>query len=135
MNPISLKKLHNPTDTDFTFQYGGASYTVKAASSESFVDFVALHGAMKMADLHTKSTNPDEKKVLIKAYLDNVSVEKAAETLGVKLDVILAKAVEKGKEKARMNNLEAMVEMQNKKIEMLMGKLEEKVKTKEKSKK
>lgn len=129
-NPISLKILHNPTDTDLVFQYGGAGYTVKAGKSETFVKHIAIHGAKKLADKNAKSTNPDERRVLITAYLDNVSVESAAKNLGVKLDVILAKAVEKGKEKARMANLESQVQDQNKKIEKLMALLEEKVETK-----
>lgn len=119
-NPISLKKLFNPTDTDFTFQYDGASYIVKAGSSADFVDYIAIHGASKLADRNTNSTNPDEKRVLVAAYLENSDPEVIAKRLGVKLDVILAKAVEKGKEKARMNNLESQVQDLTKKTEVLM---------------
>lgn len=119
-NPIALKKLHNPTAEDLVFQYGGAEYRVQAGKSNDFVDYIAVHGAKKLADKNAKSTNPDERKVLMNAYLNNITVEASAKTLGVKLDIILAKAVEKGKEKARMNNLESQVQDLTKKTETLM---------------
>jgi len=123
--PITLKKLFNPSVEDFKFKHGGAEYTVPAGKSMDFVDYVAFHGAKKMADLHAKTSDPDERKVLMKSYLDNISVEKSAESLGIRLDAILAKAAEKGKEKARMNNLESQVDTQKKQIDILTAKLEQ----------
>jgi len=121
---IALKKLYNPTAEDLEFYYDSARYVVKAGKSEMFNDFLAVHGAKKLADKNAKTANPDERKVLIAAYLENSDPKVIAERLGIKLDVILAKANEKGKEKARMANLETQVAEQNKKIEALLAKTE-----------
>ena len=130
-----MKKLFNPTSEDLEFFYDSAPYNVKAAGEETFVDYIAEQGAKKLADKNVITADEDEHKTLMKAYLDNISVEQSAESLGVDLVKIRKEAMTKEKEKARVINLEAQMIEMSKKIERLMNeKSEEPPKEEEKVK-
>jgi uncharacterized coiled-coil protein SlyX len=131
MEGFKLKKLFNPTMEDFTFEYNSAPYTVKAGQSEDFVDYIAIHGAKKLADKEAMTSDPDERKVLGHAYLENSDPEVIAKNLGINLDKIRKEAMTKEKEKARVINLEAQVAEQNKKIDALMEVVSKKEEVKE----
>lgn len=136
--PISLKPLFNPTTEDLVFYYNSAEYSIKAGEKKEFVDYVAEHGAKKLADRCIMTTNPDEHQVLMQCYLENSSPEIVAQRLGVNLDKIRKAAmIEKNKE-ARQVNLEAQVqELSNKVAELTQSQVEKKeeIKTEEKIKK
>lgn len=110
--PIQFKSLFNPTVEDLTFMYDGAEYIVKAGKVARFVDYIAVHGAKKLADKNIMTTNPEEHRVLMGAYLENSDPEVIAKNLGIDLEKIRKEAMTKEKEKARVINLEAqMMEM------------------------
>lgn len=119
-NPITLKTLFNPTSEDLTFEYDSAPYTIKAGKSQEFITHIAIHGAKKLADRESMTSDPDERKVLGHAYLENSDPETIAKNLGINLAKIRKEAMTKEKEKARVINLESQVAEQNKKIEMLI---------------
>lgn len=117
--PIQMRKLFNPTNEDLEFQYDSAPYSVKAGKSADFVDHIAEMGANVLADKNVMTTEPDEHKTLMKAYLDNISVEQSAKTLNVDLDKVRKKAmIEKNKE-ARQVNLETQVMEMKKELDEL----------------
>jgi len=109
---IQMKKVFNPTSEDLHFQYDSAEYVLKAGEVGTFVDYIAEHGAKKLADKNVKTNNEDEHKVLVMAYLENSDPEVIARRLGIDLDKIRKEAISKEQEKAKVTNLEAqMAEM------------------------
>jgi len=124
--PIQFKNLFNPTTEDLTFSYNSAIYTLKAGKQEPFVDYIAAHGAKKLADKNVKTGNPDEHNVLRLAYLENADPVVIAERLGVNLDKIRKDVLTKEAERSRVINLESQVKFQQEKMER-MEKLLEKV--------
>lgn len=124
--PIQTKKLYNPTNEDLEFMYDSAPYELKAGKQKDFIDYVAIQGAKILADKNVMTTNPDEHKTLMNAYLTNVSIEDSAKTLKVDLDKVRKTAmVEKNKE-ARQINLEAQVMEMKKELDELKKDKEEK---------
>jgi formylmethanofuran dehydrogenase subunit E len=128
--PIEFAKLYNTTDEDFTFYWDKAPYTVKAGEAKDFIDFIARHGAKKMADKYSKTANKEEKKVLQQAFLQNMPVNEMAQKMGVDLAKIRQEVLTKEKEKSRVINLESQVADLNRKLEMLMTAKETKKETK-----
>ncbi len=133
--PIKMQSIINPTSEDLHFKYDSAEYVLKAGEKKELVDYVAKLAAKKLADKNSMTADPDERKVLMTAYLENSDIETVARNLNINLDKIRAEKLSKEKEKARMINLESVVAEQNKKIEALMNKMEEKeVKTDKRTK-
>jgi len=122
--PIEFATLYNTTPEDFSFQWDSAPYQVKSGESKPLINFIARHGAKKLADKYAKTSSKEEKEVLIQSFLQNVPVKEMAERLNINLDKIRAEALTKEKEKARVINLESQVADSNKKIEELSKKLE-----------
>lgn len=132
--PIEFKKLYNNTERDFTFKYNDAPYSIKAGEKKDFVNYIAEHGAKKMADFFAKTTNKQEKEVLARSFLENMSFSEMAKKMGVDLDKIRREVLSKEKDGARIVNLESQVADLTKKLnEVLEGKKE--VKEEEKPKK
>jgi hypothetical protein len=124
--PIEFAKLYNTTDEDFTFYYDKAPYTIKAGEGKDFVNYIAEHGAKKMADKYSKTANKEEKKVLQQAFLQNLSVNEVAEKMGVNLGKIRQEVLTKEKEKSRVINLESQVQDLNAKLNRLLESQEKK---------
>lgn len=114
-----MKSVFNPTSEELKFTYDSAIYTLKAGEKKEFVDYVADMAAKRLADRETKTTNPDEHRVLTTAYLENSDPEVIAKNLGVDLDKIRAEAMTKEKEQARVINLEATVIEMRKEIQAM----------------
>lgn len=119
-----MQKVFNPSADDLHFQYDSAEYVVKAGEEATFVDYVAKHAAKRLADRSIMTNNPEEHRVLMGAYLENSEPEVIAQRLGIDLAKIRKEAMTKEKEKARVFNLEAQVLEQNKKINALIEKIE-----------
>jgi tRNA uridine 5-carbamoylmethylation protein Kti12 len=124
--PIVFSKLYNTTDEDFSFQWDSATYTVKAGESKEFINFIAEHGAKKMADKYAKTANSDERKVLQQAFLQNMPVAEMARTMGIDLTKIRQEVLTKEKEKSRVINLESQVQSLNEKLNKLLESQEKK---------
>jgi len=124
--PIEFKKLYNNTPEDFTFFWDKAPYTIKAGEAKEFVDYIACHGAKKLADKYAKTANKDEKKVLMMAFLENVDFDVMARKMNIDLAKIRADVLTKEKEKARVINLESQVADLNRKLEAVLAKVETK---------
>lgn len=120
--PIKFKKVFNPTGEDLHFTWDSAPYVVKAGESETFIDYIADMGARVLADKNVKTSNPDEHRVLFKAYLENSDPHVVAQILGINLDKIRAEVLTKEKEKAKITNLEAQVAEMRKQIEEISSK-------------
>jgi hypothetical protein len=132
--PIEFKKLYNNTPEDFTFFYDSAPYTIKAGETKDFIDYIAVHGAMKLADKYSKTSNGDEKKVLVASFLENIDPVTMSKKLGIDLDKIRKDVLTREKEKARVINLESQVADLNKKLEAVLAKVEKKEEVKEEGK-
>ena len=132
--PIEFKKLYNNTPEDFTFFYDSAPYTIKAGEAKDFIDYIACHGALKLANKYAKTANGDEKKVLIASFLENIDPTTMAKKLGIDLDKIRKDVLTKEKEKARVINLESQVADLNKKLEAVLAKVDAKEEVKEEGK-
>ena len=128
--PMGTKSVFNPTSEDLRFQWNSASYVLKAGQSEDkWPDYLAEHAAKKLADKNTMTSNPEEHKVLMGAYLENSDPEVIAKGLGINLTKIRKEASTKAKEKARVLNLEAqMLEMRKEMMEMKADKVVKEVK-------
>ena len=50
MGQFDVIPFFNCTDTGFTFQYGGESYTVRAGETKMWPPFIAYHGAKHLID-------------------------------------------------------------------------------------
>jgi len=106
---IEFKTLYNNTSVDFSFKYNGAPYSIKAGEAKQFVNYIADHGAKKLADVYAKTTNKNEKEVLKRAFLENVDFETMAKKMDIDLKKIQREALQKEKDGARVVNLETQV--------------------------
>ena len=111
--PIQFAKVSNPTNEDLDFSYNSAKYVLKAGSTEDkWSPHMAKHAAKKLADKNVMTTDPQEHRVLMGAYLSNQEVDVIAERLGINLVQIRKEAMTKKQKEARVINLEAtMLEM------------------------
>ncbi len=124
--PMKTRTLFNPTSDDLSFKWGSAVYVVKAGEiSTPFLEEVAIHGAKKLADKNVLTSNPDEHKVLMGAYIENSEPEVIAKNLGIDLAKIRKEALTKEKEKARVVNLESQVATLTEAVKGLTEKKEE----------
>lgn len=129
--PIQFKKLYNNTPVDFTFFWDSAPYTVKAGESREFIDYIAEHGARKLADKFSKTNDKEEKKVMAMAFMENLPEDVVAKRLGVDLNKIRKEALNKEKETARVVNLESQVADLTKKLNSVLEAKETKEEIKE----
>lgn len=129
--PIEFAKLYNTTEEDFTFYWDKAPYTIKAGETKDFINYIAEHGAKKLADKYSKTANKDEKKVLQQAFLQNVPVNEMAEKMGIDLGKIRQEVMTKEKERARVINLESQVADLNRKLEAILSLKETKTEIKQ----
>jgi hypothetical protein len=130
--PIEFRKLYNNTERDFTFKFDSANYVIKAGETKDFINYIAEHGARKMADFFAKTTDKQEKAVLAQSFLENVSFDEMAKKMGVNLDKIRKEALAKEKDGVRVQNLESQVADLTKKLnEVLEAKKETKEEVKE----
>ena len=105
--PIQFGKVVNPTNEDLHFLYDSAEYVLKAGEEQDkWSAHHAKHAAKKLADKNIMTTDPQEHRVLMGAYLSNQEVEVVAKSLGINLVKIRKEAMTKEKEKARVINLE-----------------------------
>ena len=89
--------------------WDSANYEIKAGEAKDFVDYIARHGAKKLADKYAKTQSKDEKRVLAQAFLENVPVAEMAKRMNVNLEKIRAEVMTKERERARVVNLESQV--------------------------
>ena len=61
-------EINNPTSEDFTWNYNGEPYTIKAGETKGFVTHVAFHLAKHLS---TKMIQEDEKSKMTKKDRDN----------------------------------------------------------------
>ena len=115
-----ITSVFNPTNEDLVFKYNSEERVLKAGEKKDFLTPVAIHAASKLADKAVKTSNPEEKKVFVRAYLENSDPFEVAKRLNIDLVKIRKEAVNKDKERSRVINLETQVMEQNKKIEMLL---------------
>ncbi len=131
--PIEFKKVTNPTDEDLHFKYDSANYVLKAGETEDrWSVHMAIHAAKKLADKNIVTTDPQEHRVFVGAYLENSEVEVIAKNLGIDINRIRKEAMTKEKEKSRVINLEAQVAEERAKRIELEKKVDEVLKMKEK---
>lgn len=124
--PIEFAKLYNTTKEDFTFYWDKAPYTIRANESKDFINYIAEHGAKKMADKYSKTANKEEKMVLRQAFLQNVPIGEMAERMGVNLNKIRQEVLNKEKERARVVNLEAEVMAMREQMKAILNQKEAK---------
>lgn len=123
--PIQFGKVTNPTSEDLKFKYDNANYILKSGETEDrWSVHMAIHAAKKLADKNILTTNPEEHRVFVGAYLENSDVEVIAKNLGINLGKIRQEAMTKDKEKAKVLNLEAQMVEERKKREELEKKLD-----------
>lgn len=143
-DPIKYASVTNPTMEDLHFKWDSAPYVLKAGETETkWQPHMAKHAAKKLADKNVKTTNPEEHRTLMGAYLEDSDPQVIAKRLGINFTKIRKEAMTKEKAKARVNNLEAQMlemkeainEMKEEKKELKkIGKKEVKVEVKEKVK-
>lgn len=72
----TYQELTNPTKEDLEFFYDGAAYSVLAGGKDVFPDFIAKHGAKKLADKNwSEPLNKAGYLALAKSYLGEVQNE------------------------------------------------------------
>ena len=123
--PIKTRELFNPTAEDITFKYDNAPYAVQAGGRVTLLQHIAEHGAKKLADKYRKTNNPNEHKVLVAAFLQEVSPEDVAKQLGIDLGKIISKASTKEKEKADLINVKDLIKRQSAELAELRGEVKE----------
>ncbi len=121
--PIVLQSLTNPLAETFSWQYDSANYVLQAGERKDFPDYIAALGAKKIADKLAKTANKEERLVLQRAVLEEREPEIVAKEMGVNWTKVLEarKLAElKGKESARVVNLEAQVASLSEKLNKVL---------------
>ena len=68
-SPYTSRTLTNPLTEDFTFMWDGKEYKIKAGHTEVYPEFLAFHGASRMAKYYfSKKNAPKDPKLSIVLY-------------------------------------------------------------------
>jgi len=99
--------LKNPTKKDLSFRWDGVEYIVPAEGEKILPDFIAAHGAKKLADINCKdSLDVVGRKEFMGSLIAAAEqvIEKKEPTLKEKIDEVNA-VVEEAKEFENKDNL------------------------------
>jgi len=106
-----FQELKNPTDRDLIFMWDSIEYKVLAGKSDIFPDFIAKHGAKKLADREwTDTLNKNGRIAMENSFLGAVQNEKTEEKQPTLQEEIAEEKQLLKKEEKEFEELEEKVE-------------------------